>query len=326
MTCPTVRCPRADATNFGSRVAASAPRTDGARLVPFHGADHGDGQGAGNGGGTVARAKLRCARCRGGSTPRPAASRRRNPGRSATVAAVAAGSWQKKSALVIMKNSVPPPVLRFRSTRSGTCHLTSHFFFAAPRREHRQQPGVRGHRNQAIGFVVCVAARARRPRFPSVANAPSFSIEPIHCPPPHESRRLHFGHRCLPVSGLAGIRPRSTSTPSAPPTVPSCRTTPSSPCGQSDDQLAAGLDVVTDGEQNAAGFQFVLLEWLSRGHRIGILFAASFRFTWPDQRGRSESDLGPRAPLYWAWWRNSNACKGCFTAVHPVGWSKLPQG
>jgi hypothetical protein len=42
------------------------------------------------------------------------------------------------------------------------------------------------------------------------------------------------------------------------------------------DQLAAGMDVVTDGEQTR--FQFVLLR-LSGGHRIGERFATAVRST-----------------------------------------------
>ena len=74
----------------------------------------------------------------------------------------------------------------------------------------------------------------------------------IHRSHAHERTTApHHRHRQLPVSRLAGICLANISTSSARPTSPKCRTTPSVALH---DQLAAGLDVITDGEQTRLDF------------------------------------------------------------------------
>ncbi len=72
----------------------------------------------------------------------------------------------------------------------------------------------------------------------------------------------HHGHRQLPASRLAGARRRSTSTRSGP-DRPSCMD--DAVIAAVHDQLAAGLDVITDGEQTRLDFNLSFY-----GHLEGI--------------------------------------------------------
>ena len=62
-----------------------------------------------------------------------------------------------------------------------------------------------------------------------------------------------------PLPGVARAR-RGTSTRSAPTTSPSCRRTPS--IAAVHDQVAAGLDVITDGEQTRLDFNLSFYGYL----------------------------------------------------------------
>ena len=84
----------------------------------------------------------------------------------------------------------------------------------------------------------------------------------------------HHGDRQLPVPGLAGVRRSSTSTSSARTTWPRCRTTPWS--ARVHDQVAAGLDVITDGEQTRLDFNLSFYGYLD-GHRARGRAAAPLR-------------------------------------------------
>ena len=91
------------------------------------------------------------------------------------------------------------------------------------------------------------------------------------------------------------------------------------------DQLAAGLDVVTDGEQTRLDFNLSFYGYLE-----GIeLESSSPRHFGPpghDQRGKHQVTSDLRAPRGLGVVEEFKRLQRLFDAVHPVGWSKLPQG
>ena len=148
--------------------------------------------------------------------------------------------------------------------------------------------GARGRRRGARdGAVRSRLRRARPPAGEAVRKRRADGNAMKERPSPHDR------HRQLPVPRLARVRRRSTSTASAPTTSPRCRTTPS--IAAVHDQVAAGLDVITDGEQTRLDFNLSFYGYLEG---IDLEGAPPRRFGPPahDQRGKHAVTGELRAP------------------------------